>query len=186
MIGRISVLGTPAQFGVIKAENGLCVRFEHSAVMAYDVNGLAIDQLVSFDIENGPNPKAVNVCVRRGREHGRDEARQEALRLRYMGFGQNGGAREYRFDQVSVGGDAIHLVVNIPMSLFTKYHMSIQDGPALCLRVLHSDREFQPVQSLTDADVLAYVESKVLASAGSGRNRQTRARAPVPSTDEEV
>ena len=188
MVGRISVLGSAAQFGVIKADNGLSVRFDHSAVMAYDVTGLALDQLVSFDIENGSSPKAINVCVRK--EHQapvRDEVRHDPIRLRYMGFEQRGLARDYRFDQVSVGGDTIHLVVEIAMTLFTKFHLGIQDGPALCLHALHIESksagvtyQLLPSRALSGLDVQTYVESKILAGAGSHRNRQTRARAPAP------
>ena len=58
MVGRISLLGSATQSGIIKADNGLSVRFDHSAVMAYDVTGLALDQLVSCDIESGSTPKA--------------------------------------------------------------------------------------------------------------------------------
>jgi len=190
MVGRISVLGSATQFGLIKADNGLSVRFDHSAVMAYDVTGLALDQLVSFDIENGPSPKATNVCVRK--EHhvpARDDGRHDAVRLRYMGFEQRGVARDYRFDQVSVGGDTIHLVVEIAMTLFTKFHVGIQDGPALCLHALNTESktggvatQLLPSRALTGSDVQTYVDSKISAGGGSHRNRQTRARAPVPAT----
>jgi hypothetical protein len=192
MIGRINVLGTATLFGIIKADNGLSVRFDHSSVMAYDVTGLALDQLVSFDLENGPSPRAVNVCVRK--EHPvpvRDEGRHDPMRLRYMGFEQKGAARDYRFDQVSIGGDTVHLVVEVAMTMFTKHHVGIQDGPALCLYVLNVDSKsagvacpLQAMRSLSDADVQIYVESKVLAAAGSHRNRQTRPRAPAPEPDE--
>ena len=188
MVGRISVLGSATLFGVIKADNGLSVRFDHGAVMAYDVTGLALDQLVSFDIENGPSPRAINVCVRK--EHHvpvRDEGRHDAIRLRYMGFEQRGEARGYRFDQVSLGGDTIHLMVEIAMTLFTKFHVGIQDGPALCLHALNIETktagvsyQLLPSRALTGSDVQTYVESKILAGAGSHRNRQTRARAPAP------
>lgn len=190
MVGRISLLGSATQSGIIKADNGLSVRFDHSAVMAYDVTGLALDQLVSFDIESGSSPKAINVCVRK--EHPvpvRDEGRHDPIRWRYMGFEQRGEARDYRFDQVSVGGDTIHLVVEIAMTLFTKFHVHIQDGPALCLHALNADSktagvscQLQPLRALTASDVQIYVESKTLAGAGSHRNRQTRARTPTPET----
>ena len=190
MVGRISVLGSATLFGIIKADNGLSVRFDHAAVMAYDVSGLALDQLVSFDIENGASPKAINVCVRK--EHHvpvRDEARHDPMRLRYMGFEQRGAARDYRFDQVSVGGDTIHLVVEIAMTLFTKFHVGIQDGPALCLHALNIESKtggvsfhLLPSRALTGSDVQIFVDSKVLAGAGSHRNRQTRVRAPAPQS----
>src|ERR1700716_491335 len=104
MIGRISALDAPNLFGVIKAENGLSVRFDHSALMAYDVSGLTLDQLVSFDIETGPNPRAINVGVRKEQQARsvREELRRDHVRLRFMGFEQKGLMRDYRFDQVSV------------------------------------------------------------------------------------
>ncbi len=185
MIGRISVLGTATLFGIIKADNGLSVRFDHAAVMAYDVTGLALDQLVSFDIENGSHPKAINVCVRK--EHAapvRDESRHDPVRLRFMGFEQKGMARDYRFDQVSTVGDTIHLQVLIAMTLFTKFHVGIQDGPALCLHVLNNAPQPLTSRSLTEADVQRFMESKAIAGAHSHRGRQTRARAPAPHAGE--
>jgi cold shock CspA family protein len=193
MIGRISALDVPNLFGFIKAENGLSVRFEHSALMAYDVTGLTLDQLVSFDVENGPNPKAVNVCVRKEQQTRsvREEARRDHVRLRFMGFEQKGLNRDYRFDQVSVAGDAIRLNVTIAMSLFTKYHVGIQDGPALCLLVLNAESNpagadfgLQREWSVTDGDVQRFADSKSAAAGTYHRNRQTKARQPAPPAAE--
>ena len=190
MVGRISALGSATLFGIIKADNGLSVRFDRSQVMAYDVGGLALDQLVSFDIENGATPKATNVCVRK--EHqppARDEGRHDPMRLRYMGFEQKGGARIFKFDQVAVGADAIHMVVEIAMTLFTEFHVGIQDGPALCLYVLNAESktggiacQLRPSRELTGSDVQTYVDSKILGGSGAHRRRQNRTRVPASVT----
>jgi hypothetical protein len=188
MIGRISSLDIPHLSGVIKAENGLSVRFEHSALMAYDATALTVHQLVSFDIETGAAPRAVNVCVRRElqRRTSREESHRDHVRLRFMGFEQKGTSRDYRFDQVSVSGDSIRLNVTVPMALFTKYHVSIQDGPALCLQVLNaepapasSEGDLQRAWSVTDSDVQTFADIHKVSPA-SHRNRQTKARPPAP------
>jgi cold shock CspA family protein len=187
MQGRISVLGSAAFFGIIKADNGLSVRFQHSAVAPYDLAGLVVDQRVSFDIENGQNPQAINVRLRRDTSANMaapSESSREPVRLRYMGFEQNGAAREYKFDRVMAGGDAARVLVRIAMSLFNAHHLSIQDGPALCLRILNAPpRDPDAMGSLevsmavTDADVQVYLQSKLAAAqAGSARGRQSRAR----------
>ena len=179
MVGRISALGSATLFGIIKADNGLSVPFDRSQVMAYDMTGLAVDQLVSFDIENGASPKAMNVCVRKEQQAAvHNEGRNDPVRLRYMGFEQRGVARIYRFDQVAIGADAIHMVVEVPMALFTEFHVGIQDGPALCLNVLNAC-PVVPSRRLTGSDLQNFVDTKMLGSAGTHRRRQTRTRAPV-------
>ncbi|MEO8127652.1 MAG: hypothetical protein ABJF23_27015 [Bryobacteraceae bacterium] len=183
MVGRISALGSATLFGVIKADNGLSVRFDRSEVMAYDATGLALDQLVSFDIDNGPSPKATNVCVRKDLQAPvREEGRPDPMRLRFMGFDQRGAARIYKFDQVAVGVDAIHMVVEIPMALFTEYHVGIQDGPALCLHALNGDSKRESARELTGSDLQSYVASKVDHGSGSSRRRQNRTRPQTPDS----
>ena len=87
--------------------------------------------------------------------------------LRYAGFEQTGSVRTYLFDHVVVGQKSTHMVVNAEIPLFLKYHVSIQDGPALCLQVLSlavSKLEAAdaggPSCELTEDDVIAYLASK--------------------------
>ena len=65
MTGTIKRLDVASASGVITAEDGLIVGFCPSAVLAFDVPSLAIGQVVSFDLEGGRCPKALNVFVQR-------------------------------------------------------------------------------------------------------------------------
>ncbi len=65
MTGTIKSLDVGSATGVITAEDGLIVGFCPSAVLQYDVPTLAIGQVVSFELEGGRCPKALNVCVQR-------------------------------------------------------------------------------------------------------------------------
>ena len=65
MTGTIKRLDVASASGVITAEDGLMVRFCPSAVLTYDVPSLAIGQVVSFDLEGGRCPKALNIFVQR-------------------------------------------------------------------------------------------------------------------------
>ena len=184
MIGRICMLDATTMAGFIKMENGLVPRFDYSSVMTYDVTGLALNQLVSFDIENGPAPKAINVRVKKENlPPARDESKHDPVRLRYTGFKQRGNARDYSFEHLATGAEPVQFVVAITMTLFARHHLGIQDGPALCLYLLNNESRLAPAgcepqlfRSLTDADVQIFVDSKAAAEAGSHRNRPGRAR----------
>ena len=65
MTGTIKSLDVGSASGVITAEGGLSVGFSPSAVLAYDVPSLALGQVVSFDLEDGRSPKALNVLLQR-------------------------------------------------------------------------------------------------------------------------
>lgn len=165
MTGKIEILGDGSTSGVIKAENGLTFHFDSTAVLAYDVAGLAKGQLVTFEPGSGKCPKAVNICVER--VHHGDEKRQEIFRLRYIGFEQRGNIRAYRFEQVTPGQQTKTFIVSTDMTLFTKHHVGIQEGPALCLHCLLAElnaasaavRPLLPC-SLTDRDMLAHLASR--------------------------
>ncbi len=164
MTGRIEKLTNDSTSGSIKTEDGSSIHFELSAVFAYDAARLAVDQLVTFDLEDGPRPQASNVCVckpldvadaeRRRQENGRPP--------RYMGFEQIGHVRAYRFVRFSLGERTEIFVVNADLELFARHHIRIQDGPGLCLAVLVAEQDSagacQPrLRSLTDADMLAHL-----------------------------
>ena len=94
-------------------------------------------------------------------------ARPSKPMLRYAGFEQTGSVRTYLFDHVVVGQKSTPLVVSAEIPLFLKYHVSIQDGPALCLQVLSSAVSkleaadtSGPSRELTEDDIVAYLASK--------------------------
>jgi cold shock CspA family protein len=168
MTGKINMLSSENASGFIMAENGLRVHFDSSAVLAYDAACLEVGQLVTFDLMNGHDRKAVNVCV-----HKQNitplaaEKRRENPSLRYMGFEQTDSIRAYMFERVSPGETTRGYLVTTDLALFVKHHVGIQEGPALCLRLLMeelaaADEAAQPPwrRSLTDEDMLAHVASR--------------------------
>lgn len=81
--------------------------------------------------------------------------------LQYMGFGQIGSLRTYRFRRVARGEKAREYLVNADLGLFARHHVGIQEGPALCLRLLSETPGSRPTpESLTDTDMLAHLASR--------------------------
>ncbi len=136
MTGRIKNLNVGSDSGFIEAENGLRFHFESCAVLAYDMTYLAVGQLVTFDLEAGGNPKAVNICLQRAHPAAHPEGKRKETTLRYMGFDQTKGIRTYRFERTSMGEETESFAVTTDMTLFTKHRIGIQEGPALCLHLL--------------------------------------------------
>jgi hypothetical protein len=165
------------------------VHFALSAVLEYDVTCLAPGQMVSFDLEMGAIPTAVNVCVQKQNEAVRTDARPPDLgRLRYMGFEQKASIRAYRFDRISHGEDTITLVVATDMALFTKHHIAIQEGPTLCLELLMAEagtagpaRLPRTTRWLTDENLVAHLANRPVVAPRS-HIRRTPAR-PAPGAE---
>jgi hypothetical protein len=179
MTGIIKSLDSVSASGVITAEDGLIVSFCPSAMLAYDVPILAIGQVVSFDLEGGRCPKALNVCVRRAPQVlNAHEKRLEMTRLRYMGFEQVGSIRSYRFERFAPGEQKTTFTVNTDLALFTKHHVGIQEGPALCLHLLAAELDLAGAAartlfqcSLTDREILAHLASRPVPRAKHGSKR---------------
>ena len=178
MTGRIKSLSDGGMFGHIAAENGLSVHFESSAVLAYDVTCLAVGQMVSFELERGGHPKALNVCVERLHHapHPPDK-HSERIHLRYTGFEQAGNIRAYRFERLLAGEETQTFHVTADLALFKKHRVGIQEGPTLCLDVLMADlraadstRLTSRLRPLTDPDMLAHLASRPV-SGSKGRHR---------------
>src|SRR5713226_431749 len=141
MTGRIKNLSAGSDSGFIEAENGLRFHFDSCAVLAYDMTYLAVGQLVTFDLEAGGNPKAVNICLQRSHQATHTEGKRKETTLRYVGFDQTKGIRTYRFERTAIGEETETFVVTTDMALFTKHHIGIQEGPALCLHLLVAELE---------------------------------------------
>ena len=179
MTGRIKILSNGSESGVIKAEDGINVHFDATAVLAYDVTNLAVGQLVSYDLSDGSSPKALNVCVQKAHHlPNAEEKRLQTIRLRYAGFEQTGNIRVYRFERISPGEDTETFVVNTDMTLFTKHRVGIQEGPALCLRLMLAELDaaggVSPAGlqcSLTDRDMLAYLATRPAPGSKPGPKR---------------
>lgn len=179
MTGTIKSLDPASASGVITAADGLMVGFRPSAVLAYDVPILAVGQLVSFDLEGGRRPQALNVCVLRApRSLNGQERRLEITCLRYAGFQQQGDIRSYRFELFAPGEARATFTVNTDLALFTKHHVGIQEGPGLCLHLLAAELDLAgtaagtPFQcSLTDREMLAHLASRPVPRAKHGFKR---------------
>jgi cold shock CspA family protein len=163
MMGRIKMLNLGNAGGVIKTENGKSVSFEVSAVLAYDVACLAVGRLVSFDLEGRHGSSAINVCVLGLHPPSPDVQRRPAS-VRYVGFEQAQGIRSYKFERNWPGEDTETMVVTTDLALFTRHRVPIQEGPALCMRLLEAEAE--PGQelrrSLTEKDLIAFLAARLM------------------------
>jgi cold shock CspA family protein len=187
MTGRIKNLSVGSDSGFIEAENGLRFHFDSCAVLAYDMTYLAVGQLVTFDLEAGGNPKAVNICLQRAHPTSHAEGKRKETTLRYVGFDQTKGIRTYRFERTSMGEETETFAVTTDMTLFTKHHIGIQEGPALCLHLLMVGLDASSLVggpelqcALTETHMLTYLASKPVPGARSSHKRIPRAAAAVP------
>ena len=189
MTGTIKSLDSGSGSGVITAEGGLFVGFCPSAVMAYDLPVLAVGQVVSFDLDGGRYPKALNVCVqRRPQAFSAQEKRLETPRPRYIGFENKGNIRAYLFEELTQGVEKRTFTVDADLALFIKHHVGMQEGPALCLHVLVDELEalgaaaLRSVQfSLTDREMLAHLARRPVPRAKYGSKRPSHALAAAAS-----
>jgi cold shock CspA family protein len=179
MTGRIKSLDMANGSGVITAEDGLMVGFCPSAVLAYDIPTLAIGQAVSFDLDDGRCPKALNIYVQWASQAVDAKGRHlQITRLRYIGFEHRGNIRAYLFESLAPGTEKRKFTVNADLALFTRHHVGMQEGPALSLHLLveELDAEGTAAQasfkcSLTDREMLAHVASRPAPRAKPGFKR---------------
>ncbi len=178
MIGKIRSLSAASGTGLIAADNGRSFHFRLSVVEPLGAT-LSIGQWVTFEVQDGRWPGAINVRVAaEGRAAGDRPAEHPAaprtsgavagkpgsILIQYMGFDQTANIRTYRFDRLAPGEETREFTVSADLELFAKHHVGIQEGPALSLgRVqlaLAADASDVLAQSLTDADMLGYLESR--------------------------
>ncbi len=185
MTGRISRLADGNETGSIQAEGGLNVSFDTSAVLAYDLDHLAVGQMVTFDIDQSALPTAVNILSVKSPQSSPTGQRRhiEPDSLRYSGFEQSGSMRIFRFEQLVPGEERRVFLVSADLSLFTKHQIGLQEGPALCLHLLATDSD-SVVQngpqfrcSLSDRDMLAHIARRP-----APRKRNQPRRNPRPSS----
>jgi cold shock CspA family protein len=185
MTGRIETLSDGSTAGIISAEDGQAVPFDSVAVLAFDAASLAVGQMVTFELADGRRPKAANVCVTRS--YG-DERRKDGPHPRYVGFEQTGSVRAYRFELLAPGKQTRTFIVNTDLALFTRHHVGIQEGPALCLHCLLAGLNadgtlLQPLMdcSLTDKDMLDHLASRPAPKTRPGFKRAPNATAGAHS-----
>ena len=183
MTGIIRSLNLTGASGAITAEDGLIVSFPLSAVLAYDLPLLAVGQVVNFDLESGRHPTALNVHVQRAAQAAAlRETRLEITCLRYLGFEHRGNIRVYLFERLIPGATKQTFGVDADLTLFTKHHVGMQEGPALCLHLLveELDAEYTLARtsfkcSLSDREMLAYLASRPTPRAKHGFKRAEHA-----------
>jgi hypothetical protein len=179
MTGRIRSLDVATGSGVIMSEDGLIVGFSPSAVLAYDIPTLAIGQAVSFDLEDGRCPKALNIYVQWASQTANaKERRPQITRLRYIGFEHKGNIRAYLFEGLTPGTEKRTFAVSADLALFTRHHVGMQEGPALSLHLLVEELEAEGTASpasfkcsLSDREMLAYVASRPVPRSKLGPKR---------------
>jgi cold shock CspA family protein len=188
MIGRIKNLSATNRSGFIQAENGQTVYFAGSAVWEHDFPLLTVGQAVSFELQSGHWPKAANVHLFEDRHHmsHAQEKAQEAIQLRYVGFDQSGFVRTFRFQGVISGEQTRDYVVTGDVRLFQKYHVGIQEGPALCVQLLLAQLELShelhsnlASAVLGDKDFATLVASRTVAPRKPFRRRPRPVRPQV-------
>jgi cold shock CspA family protein len=179
MTGRIKSLSTLSPSGFISAASGHDVYFHSSEVLPPGAGGLAIGQLVTYEIGGGKWPSAINVRIpAQPQATPRPAVRHSpATYLQYLGFEQTGSTRAYRFRRVVRGEETREFVVSAELGLFFKHHVGIQEGPALSLRLLSEGPDcstpvdWPPAQSLTDVDMLAHVARRAAGRKPHGSRR---------------
>jgi hypothetical protein len=180
MTGRIKALSLASASGLIEAENGLRIPFESASVLAYDVAHLCIGQLVTFVVDDGVTRRAINICVQKTPHISSDEARKGGV-FRYVGFDQSNAIRTFRFERAYLGEAPELFTVSTDLALLAKYHVTLQEGPALCLRILTVGLDVAggaPLQrALTEQDLLTHVASRP----GPGARHQKRPARPSPT-----
>jgi len=188
MIGRIKNLSATNRSGFIQAENGQTVYFAGSAVWEHDFPLLTVGQAVSFELQSGHWPKAANVHLFEDRHHTSraQEKAPESMQLRYVGFDQAGFVRTFRFHGIVSGEQTRDFIVTGDVRLFQKYHVGIQEGPALCVQVLLAQlelsHEVKPQASnavLSDKDFATLVASRAVAPRKPFRRRPRPVRPQV-------
>jgi hypothetical protein len=105
----------------------------------------------------------------------------------YMGFDQGTHFREYYFDGLVSKGVKKRFIVTADVELFTKYRVRIQDGPALCLRLLEACGEAEPMPEtrlLSEAELVSHVRNRAAEAEAAQlkkARRQVRSFRPTPA-----
>jgi hypothetical protein len=102
------------------------------------------------------------------------------MQLRYVGFNQAKNIRTYKFDGVTEGETTTHFVVSADLALFVRYHVGLQEGPALCLKKLSADLEVlqQLPHELTGGDLAAYASAQAAAAERKTRRKRRHTGRP--------
>lgn len=157
MNGTIVRISRQTSSGAILSSDGRSFEFDLAAVFAYDSAMLSVGKPVYFEVAGNAITRAVNVSSDAVYENSTGKpAEREVMHLRYLGFENHGSVRSFRYRRIAPGEAPQTFSVNADMMLFQQYHVRIQDGPALCLRLLLTGLE-------TAADPRSYVPCSLTA-----------------------
>ena len=166
MTGTIVGLAGSTRTGTIRCQDGSRLGFSAAAVLG-DFDTLAVGHLVSFELDRArPHHTAVRVFREPLGASGPAKKLDTALDLRFSGFTQAENVRSYRFDSVARGRPVQQYVVTVDLGLMLKYHIGVQEAPALCLRKLAADLKIIPdagQHELGEDDLRAYASSRAAA-----------------------
>ncbi len=163
MTGRIEELASLNKPGRITSNSGTC-RFHYTYRLPLGrIDGLAKGRLVTFEVERGCPEMAVCVCPK---EPGEPSAGAENApwEIRYDGFEQSNNIRTYKFQAWQAGEENQEAIVTVDLALFRKHGITLQEGPALCLRFVQTEMQ-EPSQCespvwkrmLTDKEMAAHL-----------------------------
>jgi cold shock CspA family protein len=176
MTGSIKNLNPVNRSGFIKAEDGQTVYFGSSAVWEYDYPFLSVGQAVSFDLSDGQRPRAINVHLYESRHVQLQPKKPDGpVGLRFVGFDQANSIRTFHFQALIAGKETRDYSVTADVALFGKHHVGIQEGPALCSRLVMAGLATSLMETaslaLTEKDILAHVESRRVPTRKAFRRR---------------
>jgi cold shock CspA family protein len=188
MTGSIKNLNPVNRSGFITADDGQTVYFGASAVWEHDYPLLAVGQAVSFDLLDGERPMALNVHLFEGR-HVQLQPRKPngPVELRFVRFDQANSIRTFHFQACVAGKETRDYSVTADVTLFGKHRIGIQEGPALCSRLvmagLASSLTETASLALTEKDILAHVESRRVPKRRVPKRKRFRGPGPGRSFD---
>lgn len=180
MTGTITDLNTDGRVGSIRAGDGCVFNFCEDAVLAGRFSFLRLGQEVKFDAGRGvqarnavrvhwspiPAPSPATPGGEKPLAPSKASGQAE-VKLLYAGFEQPANIRHYKFSAVSHGQPPKLLTVSVDLALFLKYHVGLQEAPALCFQKLsRADPEAVQIRhELTDRDLAGYASDRAAAAA---------------------
>jgi hypothetical protein len=137
MLGTITRFSKVTTSGAIRSEQGVNFDFDLAGVLTYDVAGLAEGKFVHFQAAGRSPCKAVNVSLEPpAAVHPGADRYKEITQLRYVGFRHLENLRRFRFERITPGAPTQCFEVAANLALFHTLRIAIQEGPALCMRVI--------------------------------------------------
>ena len=142
MLGTITRFSKLNTSGAIRSEEGENFDFDQAGVLTYDAPGLAEGKFVQFQAVGLAPCKAINVSLQPpAAVHPGADRYKEIRQLRYVGFLHLENLRHFRFERITPGAPTQSFEVTANLDLFHTMRIGIQEGPALCMRVIAAELE---------------------------------------------